>query len=90
VLRISGATLASAADHHGLVVLSSVVELTCTADDRSWRWEQVDNGFEARIGPSPTLDYSSGSDDLAATLEHLARGLDPGWWQVGSRAGTIS
>jgi hypothetical protein len=89
VLRISGATLASATDHYGLVALSSAVELTCKADDRPWQWDQVDNGFEARIGPSPTLEDPSASDDLAEPLEHLAHGLNPGWWQVSSRAGTI-
>lgn len=81
ILRISGATPITVADDRRLIVISSAAELSCVADRRPWRWRKLPDGVEIRVGEAPEAGQPSGWQ-LALQLEHLARGLDPGGWQV--------
>jgi hypothetical protein len=95
VLRISGVMLTTEADHWRVAAINNAAELTCAdidgrpwewrddIDGQSWQWR--DNGFqlEVHIGP-PHASWRPSADQLADELAHLATGLDPGGWYIGT------
>jgi hypothetical protein len=81
VLLISVATVETLAESRCLFAIGRAATLTCAADDRPWQWRPVGSQVQVRVGPPPTLGHPSAAQ-VAAELEHLARGLNPGCWRV--------
>lgn len=87
VLLLSDVTGETVVDHWCLTTILSVAELTCAADNRPWQWRQVGAQFQVLIGPPPAAEHPS-AGQLAADLEHLASGLNPGPWRISAFAGS--
>jgi hypothetical protein len=81
VLVVSDVTLQTAVDHGFLVTISSAAELMCLADRRPWEWQRDGSAYQAHIGPAPGPGDPA-AYELAADLERLANGLNPGPWRV--------
>jgi hypothetical protein len=81
VLRLGNVPLKTAVDHWCLMTISGAAELTCLADGRPWQWLRDDSEYQVHIGPPPGPSDSA-AGQLAADLEHLAQGLNPGPWRI--------
>jgi hypothetical protein len=87
LLRVSGVTAHDEADGWRVAGVNNAAELTCAVDGRRWDWYADQFRWEVMIGPPPTADGPS-AGQLAADLERLAAGLNPGWWIVSTLAAT--
>ena len=87
LLRVSGVTAHDEADGWRAAGVNNAAELICAVDGRRWDWYADRFRWEVMIGPPPTADGPS-ARQLAAELERLAAGLNPGWWIVSTLAAT--
>lgn len=88
LLRVSGTTLKDVeADSWRLAAVNNAAELTCAADGRAWRWDDDGSRWELSIGP-PLTSGGPPAGQVAAELEQLIAGLNPGWWVISTLAAT--
>jgi hypothetical protein len=80
-LRVSGVTARGEADSWRAAGVNNAAELICAVDGR--RWDLLESGFGwgVMIGPPPAPGGPP-ARQLAAELERLVAGLNPGWWIV--------
>jgi hypothetical protein len=87
LLRVSGVTAHHEADGWRAAGVNNAAELICAVDGRRWDWYADQFRWEVMIGPPPTADGPP-AGQLAAELERLTAGLNPGWWIVSTLAAT--
>jgi hypothetical protein len=85
LVRVSGVTARDEADGWRCAGFNNAAELICAVDGRRWGWQQDQFRWEVLIG-SPATPGGSPAWELAAELERLAAGLNPGWWIVSTLA----
>lgn len=81
LLRVSGVTERYEADGWRAARVNNAAELICAVDGRPWDWYADRFRWEMLIGPLPAPGGPP-ARQLAAELERLVAGLNPGWWIV--------
>jgi hypothetical protein len=81
LLRVSGVTAQGEANSWRAAGINNAAELICAVDGR--RWDLLESRFrwDVMIGPPPAPGGSP-ARQVAAELERLVAGLNPGWWIV--------
>jgi hypothetical protein len=85
LLRVSGVTARDDADGWRAAGVNNAAELICAVDGRRWDWYHDQFRWEMLIGPPPAAGGPP-AGQLAAELERLVAGLNPGWWIVSTLA----
>jgi hypothetical protein len=85
LVRVSGVTAHDEADGWRCAGFNNAAELICAVDGRRWDWQQNQFRWDVLIGP-PATPGGPPAGKLAAELERLAAGLNPGWWIISTLA----
>jgi hypothetical protein len=85
LVRVSGVTARDEADGWRSAGFNNAAELICAVDGRCWDWQQNQFRWDVLIGP-PATPGGPPARKLAAELERLAAGLNPGWWIISTLA----
>jgi hypothetical protein len=85
LLRVSGVTPQDEADRWRAAGVNNAAELICAVDGRRWDWYDDPFRWEVMIGPPPAPGGPP-AQQLAAELEWLVAGLNPGWWIISTLA----
>ena len=86
LLRVSGVTVVrDEADRSRAAGVNNAAELICAVDGRHWDWYSDQFCWEVLIGP-PAVPGGLSAGHLAAELERLVAGLNPGPWLVSTLA----